>query len=90
MRRTFVCLGSLASGGLAILLGLISLWLGLIVSGNRYIGLGGWDPIATFGRYWELAAFGITVLVFGLGCSVGLWFFNKRLSRDARESAAGN
>lgn len=90
MRWTFVCLGSLASGGLAILLGLISLWLGLIVSGNRYIALGGWDPIATFGQYWELAAFGMTLLVFGLGYSVGFWFFIKRLSRDAGEPAAGN
>jgi hypothetical protein len=33
--------------------------------------------IALCGPHWKFAAIGIPVVIFGLGCSVGLWFFRK-------------
>jgi hypothetical protein len=86
----WVCLGSLATGGLAILLALISLFLGLFIS-HRYIGIGpgGWDLFSAFDQYWKLSMFAIPLLIFGLGCSVGFWFFSKRLTREASGFRAG-
>jgi len=40
-------------------------------------GAVGWDPVSIFGR-WVI---GITLLIFGLGCSAGFWFLSKRLHR---------
>ena len=80
MRWVLVCLGSLATGGLAILLSLILGLLGLVIRG-RYIGLGvdAWNPVSSFGGHWELGVLGLTVLIFGSGCGVGFWFFAKRI-----------
>jgi len=80
MRWVLVCLGSLATGGLAILLSLILGLLWLVVR-SRYIGLGvdAWRPVSAFGGHWELGVFSLTLLIFGSGCGVGFWFFAKRI-----------
>ena len=48
------------------------------VASNQAVG---WDPVSLFGRYWKLGVIGIPLLIFGLGCSLGFWFFSKRLLR---------
>jgi len=85
MRWMMVCLGSMATGGLAILLCLSCAFLWLLMRG-QFIGLGpnAWNPISAFGGHWELGVFGVTLLVFGLGCGVGFWFFGKRLNPAKR------
>jgi hypothetical protein len=84
MRWILVCLGSLATGVLTIVLSLALLLLSLSVYGRYVLGIAsnqavGWDPVSLFGRYWKLGVIGIPVLIFGLGCSVGFWFLSKRL-----------
>lgn len=77
MRWILVCLGSLASGVLTIMLSLALLILSLSVYDRYILGIAsneavGWDPVSLFGRYWKLGVIGIPLLIFGLGCSVGL------------------
>ena len=84
MRWILVCLGSLATGVLTIVLSLALLLLSLSVYDRYVLGIAsnepvGWDPVSLFGRYWKLDVIGIPVLIFGLGCSAGFWFLNKRL-----------
>jgi hypothetical protein len=82
VRWILVCLGSLATGILAIVLSLALLLVSLFIY-DRYIpgiasnGSVGWGPVSIFGR-WVI---GIPLLIFGLGCSVGFWFLSKRLHR---------
>jgi hypothetical protein len=84
MRWILVCLGSLATGVLTIVLSLALLLLSLSVYDRYVLGIAsneavGWDPVSLFGRYWMLGVIGIPILIFGLGCSVGFWFLSKRL-----------
>ena len=84
MRRILVCLGSLATGVLAIGLSLAFALVSLFLYGRYVLGIAsneavGWDPVSLFGRYWKLGVIGIPLLIFGLGCGVGFWFLNKRL-----------
>jgi hypothetical protein len=83
MRWILVCLGSLATGVLTIVLSLALLLVSLSVYGSYVLGVAsnesvGWDPISIFGRYWVI---GIPLLIFGLGCAAGFWFLSKRLHR---------
>ena len=84
MRWLKVCLGSVATGLLAILLSLTLLFLWLYIYSRYVLRIRpdeaiGWDPVSAFGRYWHLGVIGIPILIFGLGCTVGFWFFNRRL-----------
>jgi hypothetical protein len=85
MRWILVCLGSLATGVLTIVLSLALLLVSLFVYGRYVLGIAasnesvGWDPVSLFGRYWKLGVIGIPLLIFGLGCGVGFWFLSKRL-----------
>jgi hypothetical protein len=85
MRWILVCLGSLATGFLTIVLSLALLLVSLFVYGRYVLGVAasnesvGWDPVSLFGRYWKLGVIGIPLLIFGLGCGVGFWFLSKRL-----------
>jgi hypothetical protein len=83
MRWILLCLGSLATGVLTILLSLALLLVSLSVYGRYVLGVAsnesvGWDPVSIFGRYWVI---GIPLLIFGVGCGAGFWFLSKRLHR---------
>jgi hypothetical protein len=82
MRWMLVCLGSLATGVLTIVLSLALVLVSLSVYDRYVLGITssvGWDPVSLFGGYWKLGVIGIPLLIFGLGCSVGFWFLSKRL-----------
>ena len=82
MRWILVCLGSLATGVLTIVLSLALLLVSLSLYDRYILGIAsngsvGWDPVSIFGR-WVI---GIPLLIFGVGCSAGFWFLGKRLHR---------
>jgi hypothetical protein len=83
MRWILVCLGSLATGILTIVLSIALLLVSLAIYNRYVLGIAsneavGWDPVSIFGRDWVI---GVPLLIFGLGCSVGFWFLSKRLHR---------
>jgi hypothetical protein len=82
MRWILVCLGSLATGVLTIVLSLALLLVSLSLYDRYILGIAsngsvGLDPVSIFGR-WVI---GIPLLIFGVGCSAGFWFLGKRLHR---------
>jgi hypothetical protein len=79
-----VCLGSVATGLLTIVLSLALLLVTLYIYDEYVLGISangavGWDPVVLFGQYWKLGVIGTPLLIFGLGCGLGFWFFSKRL-----------
>ena len=86
MRWFLVCVESLASGVLAIFASLVILVVALHLYTRYVLGIGlnqavGWDPISLFGPHWKLALMGIPLVIFGVGSSVGFWFFSRRVPR---------
>ena len=86
MRWVLVSLGSLAAGVLSIIVSLVLLIAFLFIYQRYALGIPqnsgvGWDPVAFGGRYWKLGVIGVPLMIFGIGCSLGFWFFSKRLLR---------
>ena len=86
MRWALVFLGSLAAGVLSIVVSLVLLSVSLFIYARYVLRIAsneavGWDPVSLCGRYWKLGVIGVPVLIFGIGCSWGFWFFSKRLLR---------
>jgi len=80
MRWILLFLGSVATGVLTIVFSLVLLLVSLYLHSRHVVGVlsnqpVAWDPISMFGRVGLSAP----LALFGLGCSVGFWFFNKRL-----------
>jgi hypothetical protein len=82
MRWVLLFFGSLATGVSAFVLSLTLLLVSLSIYDRYVLGITsnasvGWDPNSIFGR-WVI---GVSLLIFGLGCSSVFWFLSKRLHR---------
>lgn len=85
MRLTLVFLGGVAAGIASIVVSLLLLLACLFAYGRYVAGIGpsngsvGWDVASLLGPNWRIGAVGIPIVIFGIGCSLGFWFFSKRL-----------
>jgi len=81
MRWMLLFLGSVATGVLTIVFSLVLLLVSIHLYGKYVLGIPSdqpvaWDPNFPFAR---MVVIGVPLLLFGLACSVGFWFLNKRL-----------
>src|SRR6266404_1827922 len=82
MKWVLVTIGSLATGASTLFLALVLLVVSLRFYMTHVLGFGpnesvGWDVVSLFGPHWKVAVIGIPLLTFGLGFSVGFWFFAR-------------
>ena len=85
MRWALVTLQSIASGVLLVLASIVFLAIALYLYGRFVLGIGphqaiGWDLASLFGPHWKLTLLSIPVIIFGVGFSIGFWFFSRRLA----------
>jgi hypothetical protein len=85
MRWLLLCLGSLASGMLTIIVSLVLLLVFLSIYDKYVLGIASEGLVPTIRHLLFMlllsGLIAIPVLIFALGCFVGYWFLQKRLVR---------